>query len=63
MIFKGSPKSLKESYFTGELRLGESPNSPLHRYTLFLISEEGMFKISLLCTDIRKRFQNITLLL
>ena len=24
MIFKGSPKSLKEFYFTGELRLGES---------------------------------------
>ena len=24
MIFKGSPNSLKESYFTGELRLGES---------------------------------------
>ena len=24
MIFKGSPNSLKESYLTGELRLGES---------------------------------------
>ena len=24
MIFKGSPNSLKESYFTGELGLGES---------------------------------------
>ena len=24
MIFKGSPNSLKESYFTGELRMGES---------------------------------------
>ena len=24
MIFKGSPNSLKESYFTGELRVGES---------------------------------------
>ena len=44
MIFKRSPKSLKESYFTGELRLGESPNSPLHRYTLFLISEQDIIK-------------------
>ena len=24
MIFKGSPDSMKESYFTGEIRLGES---------------------------------------
>ena len=24
IIFKGSPKSLKESYFNGELKLGES---------------------------------------
>ena len=38
MIFKGSPKSLKESYFTGKLRLGAgvvlnlgSLNLPLHR--------------------------------
>ena len=32
MIFKESPKSLKESYFTGELRLGGGggPNSPVN---------------------------------
>ena len=42
MIFKGSPNSLKESYFTGELRLDGvlnlgSLNSLLHRQIVLAV--------------------------